>query len=187
MALCYQIFYILVVFVPFLNTSWTSVLPMHASHRLGTGFRGKSRTWTRKLGVAQESSPHPDVGVQMAQRHPLWTAWTGCKLFFSWHLTRLTWKCMNNFLKGFWSKLVFPSAFSEACCLVAPGHGPGLGLLFHGLRLCRHLGAPGRPSKELWAGKSIALAGPTRAGLPQTGAILYRNVNTLFILKNNKN
>lgn len=43
MALYYQNFYILVVFVPFLHTSRTFVLPRACSPRLGTGFRGKSQ------------------------------------------------------------------------------------------------------------------------------------------------
>lgn len=81
MALYYQNFYILVVFLPFCIQAERLCFPR--SVRLGTGFREWSWTWTRKPGSAQDESqdsPAPHVRGQAGVRvlPPPRTAWTGC-------------------------------------------------------------------------------------------------------------
>lgn len=77
MALYYQNFSILVVFVSFLHTSWTSVLPAHAGQRLGAGFRGQSRRRAGEPGKAPAPGRRagtlprsPPVRAQVAGKKP---------------------------------------------------------------------------------------------------------------------
>lgn len=75
MALYYQNFYILVVFVPFLHTSRTFVLPVHAvkdsAQVLEERVEHELGSWAMLLSPAEEpglSPPHPDIPVQVGAR-----------------------------------------------------------------------------------------------------------------------
>ena len=87
------------------------------------------------------------------------------------------------FLKGFRSKLVFPSAFSKACRPGGPWARAGPRFT---LPRAAAVPAPRSTRAAIEGGvgrEKHCLAGPARAGLPKTGVILYRNVNTEFILE----
>lgn len=84
------------------------------------------------------------------------------------------------FLKRFLSKLVFPSAFSKA-------YWPrGLGAWAQPRVPLPRLPNPGTGSIRAGIRKNHCSPAPLRAGFPKTGSVLYRNVNTEFILKDNK-
>lgn len=133
MALYYQNFYILVVFVPFLHTSRTFVLPVHAvqdsaqvleervEHELGS--RATHLPPNEEPGL---SSPAPHIPAppnltsqcQVGARKtlpPPRPGWDVPKLLFFLTSRQAHIEVYEYFLKKrFHSKIVFPSAFSKA-------------------------------------------------------------------------